>query len=239
MSKSKKNVVDPAEIISSYGADTARLYMLSDSPPDRDLEWTEAGIQGAWRFLNRLWRMVDFDNKDLFDSAQETPEDLGALTSIHREMHKTIAHVTKDFDRFHFNRAVARIREFSSLIADIASTSDEAVWLKRHGCKVILQLIGPVAPHIAEELWQRLGYKDLLVDSPWPEYDPSLLIDDTVTIAVQVNGKLRGTIEVPRDNNKEKTKAEALLLENVQRAIDGKPPRKVVVIPNKVVNVVI
>ena len=125
------------------------------------------------------------------------------------------------------------------LIADIAGTSDEAVWLKRLVCKVIVQLIGPVAPHIAEELWQRLGYKDLLVNSPWPEYDPSLLIDDTVTIAVQVNGKLRGTIEVPRDNDKEATEAEALSLENVQRVVDGNPPRKVGVIPNKVVNVVI
>ena len=239
MSKSKKNVVDPAEIIAGYGADTARLYMLSDSPPDRDLEWTEAGIQGSWRFLNRLWRMMDFDHTIASDGAQETPKNFGPLTSTHREMHKTIANVTNDLDRFRFNRAVARIREFSNLIANIVDTSDEAAWLKQRGCRIIVQLIGPIAPHIAEELWQRLGYKDLLVDSPWPEYNKSLLMDDTVTIAVQVNGKLRGTIEVPRDNDKEATEAEALALENVQRATHASPPRKVVVIPNKVVNVVI
>ncbi|MDA0654906.1 MAG: leucine--tRNA ligase [Proteobacteria bacterium] len=239
MSKSKKNVVDPAEIISSFGADTARLYMLSDSPPDRDLEWTEAGIQGAWRFLNKVWRMIETEAGFLSKASDATPNDFGSLEPIRREMHKTIASVTGDLDRFHFNRAVARIREFSNTIGDLDDSSIEGAWLRREGYRTIIQLLGPVAPHIAEELWQKFGHDTLLVDSPWPTFDTALLVDDIVTIAVQVNGKLRGTIEVPRDNDEKRTETEALAVENVKRAMDGKTPRKVVIIPNKVVNVVI
>ena len=239
MSKSKKNVVDPAEIISNFGADTARLYMLSDSPPDRDLEWTEAGIQGAWRFLNKVWRMLETEAGPLSKTSDATPKDFGSLEPIHREMHKTIASVTSDLDRFHFNRAVARIREFSNTIGDLDDSSTEGAWLKREGYRTIIQLLGPVTPHIAEELWHKFGHDTLLVDSPWPTFDNALLVDDIVTIAVQVNGKLRGTIEVPRDNDQKRTETEALAVENVKRAIDGKTLRKVVIIPNKVVNVVI
>ena len=239
MSKSKRNVVDPAEIIESYGADTARLYMLSDSPPERDLEWTEAGIQGAWRVLNRIWRMIEGDLDDLASSPDKPPANFGDYSELHRDLHKFIANVTGDLDRFHFNRAVARIREFSNALIDFNGTGPEANWLKRECYRTIVQLMAPIAPHIAEELWQRLGHQTLLVETAWPQWDPSLLQDELVTVAVQVNGKLRGTLELARDSDQQETESLALAIENVQRAIEGKTPRKVVVIPNKVVNVVL
>jgi leucyl-tRNA synthetase len=239
MSKSKKNVVDPAEIIGGYGADTARLYMLSDSPPERDLEWTEAGIQGAWRFLGRVWRLVDEDFTDLPAPGTAAPAELGDDAAAHREIQKFIAGVTEDLERFHFNRAVAHIRELTNFVADLSGASAEARWVQRYGCETVVRLLGPIAPHIAEELWQKLGHETLLADTEWPAYDSAALVDDVITMAVQVNGKLRGTIEIARDADQEIAETQALAVENVQRAMEGQPPRKVIVIPNKIVNVVV
>ena len=239
MSKSKRNVVDPAEIINAYGADTARLYMLSDSPPDRDLEWTEAGIQGSWRFLNKIWRMIERFSDKVDLSARSAPKDFDSLSPLHKEMHKTIANVTNDLDRFHFNRAVARIREFTNCVSNFHVETEDADWMRTQCYNTILQLLSPIVPHIAEELWQRMGNDKCLYQTKWPQCDPTLLEDETAVVAIQVNGRLRGKIEIPRDSDKELTEARALADENVQRALSGKKPIKVIVVPNKVVNVVI
>jgi leucyl-tRNA synthetase len=239
MSKSKKNVVDPEQIIETYGADTARLFMLSDSPPERDLEWTDAGIEGAWRYANRLWRMVTAPAGRLAARDAPMPELGAAAGELWRLVHKTIAGVTDDLDKFRFNRAVARIRELTNALGEIEGDADDLAWVRRAGLETAAQLIGPMMPHLAEELWQRLGRETLLCDTAWPAADSALLIDDAVTIAVQVNGKLRGTVDMPRDTDRGTAETLALALDGVQRAMDGRSPRKVIVVPNKIVNVVV
>ncbi len=237
MSKSKRNVVDPETIIETYGADTARLFMLSDSPPDRDLDWTDAGIEGAWRYVNRLWRLIE-DTADALPPPG-TPMPAALDDALRRETHRCIAAVTDDLERFHFNKAVARIREFTNRIGEASPGTPGAAWTLREALETLVTLIGPMMPHLAEELWQRLGHAALLVEHPWPVFDPALIVDDSVTLAVQVNGKLRGQVDAPRDCDRATAESLALALENVQRAMDGRPPRKVVVVPNRIVNVVV
>ena len=240
MSKSRKNVVDPESIIQDYGADTARLFMLSDSPPERDLDWTDAGVEGAGRYLNRLWRAVTEPRVPLADKVSPRPSSLGpAASEAERAVHKTIASVTKDLDGFHFNKAVARVRELTNLIDGLDADDGGAPWVRRLGLETAVRLFGPMMPHLAEELWQRLGHDFLLADMPWPEADESLLVEERITVAVQVNGKLRGTIELPRDSGQKEAETAALDLDNVTRAVAGKPVRKVIVVPNRVINVVV
>ncbi len=239
MSKSKKNVVDPEAIIDAYGADTARLFMLSDSPPDRDLEWTEAGVEGAWRYVNRLWRMVDEPRVPLDESLSRPDALSDAALKAHRAVHKTIAWVSGDLDSFHFNKAVARIRELTNALDDLDLGAEDAPWVWREGVETAVRLIGPLMPHVAEELWQKLGHATLLAEAPWPEADPALLVDENVSLAVQVNGKLRGTVDLPKDSETKTIEAAALALETVIKAIGDKPVRKVIVVPNRIVNVVV
>jgi leucyl-tRNA synthetase len=239
MSKSKKNVVDPAFIIESYGADTARLFMLSDSPPERDLDWSEAGIDGAFRYVNRLWRLVAESLAALAPIDAPLPSELaeGAL-ALRRLTHRTIALVGEDLDRFHFNKAVARIREFSNQISDFDLGVGGGAWVLREALQALVRLIGPIMPHLAEELWSELGHSTLLADAPWPEVDPALLSEDEVTVAVQLNGKLRGTVTLAKDCEADIAERAALSLQTLIQALDGKTPRKVIVIPNRIVNVV-
>ncbi len=239
MSKSKKNVVDPEIIIQTYGADTARLFMLSDSPPDRDLDWTESGIDGAWRYVNRLWRMVDEPCVEIAPLNSPMPELDDSGRKLWSLVHKTIAAVTEDLDKFHFNKAVARIRELTNALGDLKPGQAGAGWLMRQGLEAALVLINPMTPHLAEALWQKLGHVKMLVDTAWPKADPALLTDDSVKLAVQVNGKLRGDIELPRDASQEQAEAAALAHPNVQLAIGGKAVRKIILVPNRIVNVVI
>jgi len=240
MSKSKKNVVDPEAIINAYGADTARLFMLSDSPPDRDLDWTDSGVDGAWRYVNRLWRMITEPETVPAATATPMPNSLGeTIEQAHRAIHKTIHAVSNDLDRFHFNKAVARIRELTNLLEGVDSTEPGYSWILREGFETVTKLIGPMMPHIAEELWSHLGHESLLADTPWPAYDESLLIDDTVTVAVQVNGKLRGQLELPKGADKDFAEQAALELPRVIEAMDGKIARKVIVVPDRIVNVVV
>lgn len=244
MSKSKRNVVDPETIIATYGADTARLFMMSDSPPDRDLEWTEAGIEGAWRYVNRLWRIIADNRLPLAapgdgELGGDHHEPTDAAVALLRETHRAIARVTDDLDKFGFNRAVARLRELTNAIADFEGDDAAAARARRQAFEVLVKLVGPFMPHIAEALWQRLGHDDLLVDQPWPEAEPAFLVEDTVTLGVQVNGKLRGTISLAADADESASRAAALALPGVATVLNGRAPRKVIVVPNRIVNVVV
>jgi leucyl-tRNA synthetase len=240
MSKSRKNVIDPAAIIDSYGADTARLFMLSDSPPGRDLDWTDAGIEGAWRYVNRLWRIVHQPRAPIAALDAARPDNLSdGADRILKSLHKTVDGVSQDLEKFHFNKAVARIREFTNELEGFTFSDSGADWVRRQGLETIVCLIGPMMPHLAEELWHSLGHETLLVDSPWPQADSTMLIEESVTIGVQVNGKLRGTVDLPKDCDEQTAKEAALALENVQTAIGAGAIRKVIVVPNRIINVVL
>ncbi|MEL7465594.1 MAG: leucine--tRNA ligase [Pseudomonadota bacterium] len=229
MSKSKKNVVDPVDIIEQYGADTARWFMLSDSPPERDVEWTTAGVEGAWRFMQRLWRLVvEAEGADDAGSAAEDE-------TLKKAMHRAIDGVTRDIEGFAFNKAVARIYELTNAI----SRSDGSAEMRREALRALAQLIAPMTPHFAEEAWSRLGGAGMLAEAAWPTADPSLLEDDAITMPIQVNGKKRAEISVSKDADKADVEAMALAEESVQRFLDGAPPKKVIVVPGRIVNVVI
>lgn len=236
MSKSKKNVVDPNHIIDTYGADAARLFMLSDCPPDRDMDWSDAGIEGAWRYLNRLWRLAQ-DADPSAPALDGVPD--GEAGKLVRLTHRTIAQVGEDLEKLRFNNAVARVRELSNAVAALEQGDAAAKAAYRFGIETVIRLIAPMCPHIAEEAWQTLGNTAMLVESPWPSHDPALLEDDTVTLAVQVNGKLRGTVEVARAASKEDAEKAALALDAVQPWLDDKTIRKVIVVPGKIVNIVV
>ncbi|MBV6634050.1 MAG: leucine--tRNA ligase [Alphaproteobacteria bacterium] len=247
MSKSKRNTVDPERIIKTYGADAARLFILSDSPPDRDMEWTESGIEGAWKYVNRLWRLVAENLGDLPAIGTPAPASFGdKALALRQAGHKTIAALAGDLEAFSYNRAVARLREYSNAISDFVnpdagggvSTYDEK-WALREALELITRLINPMMPHLTEELWQQLGHDEILAGHAWPEADPALLVEDTVTLPVQVNGKLRATLDVPKDASKDALEEMALANDNVKRAIDGKTLRKVIVVPGRVVNLVV
>ncbi len=223
MSKSKKNVVDPDDIIDQYGADAVRWFMLSDSPPERDLPWSEAGIEGCWRFVQRAWRLVG--------QVSGAESDDKALT---RKMHQTIAAVASDIEALSFNKAVARLYELTGAIEKAAPSAarDEAI-------RTLILLAAPMIPHLAEEAWAAWGNATLIADAPWPMVDESLLVEDEITIAVQVKGKLRDTITLPADADNAALEAAAIASEKVQAAIAGADIRKVIVVPGRLVNIVI
>ncbi len=246
MSKSKRNAVDPEAIIKAYGADTARWFMLSDSPPERDLEWTDGGVDGAWRYLNRIYRMIDEPPIELPPVGTKRPKATNGDTDLlRRATHRTIVAISRDLDSFGFNRAVARIRELTNAIGDFAGSIDaanvpaDAAWAIREGLETAVRLMNPMAPHLAEELWQRLGHQSLLAETPWPEAESELLIEEKITMAVQVNGKLRGTLELPAGTENREVEAAALALPAVTRAIADKEIKRMIVVPDRIVNVVV
>ncbi|MCW2363630.1 leucyl-tRNA synthetase [Sphingobium xanthum] len=225
MSKSKKNVVDPDEIIERYGADAVRWFMLSDSPPERDLPWSEAGIEGSWRFVNRLWR--------IFGQVGETgdgSEDLG----LKRKLHQTVDGVARDIEALAFNKGVAKIYELANAIEKAAPSATRA-----EAIRALTLLVAPMTPHIAEEAWAEMGHEGLIADAMWPSVDPALLVDDEVTIAIQVMGKLRDTITVAKGTDKATLESLALAAPNVARQLEGRAPKKVIVVPDRLVNLVI
>jgi leucyl-tRNA synthetase len=239
MSKSKKNVVDPGSIINEYGADTARWYMLSDSPPERDLEWTDAGAAGAWRFTQRLWRLFDATLENL-PEGNTAPDNLSdAAKALRGETHRMLAGITDDVEKFRFNRAVARIYEFTNTANAFKPAGDDDGWALKEALTILVQVVGPMMPHLAEEVWHRMGHTTLLADTPWPQVIEELTVEDSVTIGVQVAGKMRGTIDVAKDADQAVVEAAALALPTVQSAIGDKDIRKVIVVPNRIVNVVV
>ncbi|MBA2920898.1 leucine--tRNA ligase [Sphingomonas sp. MAH-20] len=222
MSKSKKNVVDPAPILDSYGADAVRWFMLSDSPPERDLAWSEAGIEGAWRFVNRVWRLVQS-----VDAAE------GADAALTARRHKTVAGVAADIESLSFNKAVAKLYEFVGAIEKAQPSAD-----RTEAIRTLVRLVAPMIPHLAEEAWAALGQQGLVANAPWPEFDAKALVADEVTIAVQINGKLRDTLTVARGEPRESLEAKALAAPNVVRQLNGAAPKKVIVVPDRLVNLV-
>jgi leucyl-tRNA synthetase len=222
MSKSRRNTVDPEPILEKYGADAVRWFMLSDSPPERDLEWSESGIEGAGRFVQRVWKL-----------ANGSGADEGEDEALKRKLHRTIAAVGEAIDGLQFNKAVAQLYELTSAIekAKPSATRSKAV-------RTVVKLIAPMAPHLAEECWAAFGEASLIADVEWPSFDPALLVDDQVTLAVQVNGKLRDTLSAPRGLDRAAAEAMALASDKVQRQLNGATPRKVIVVPDRLVNIV-
>jgi leucyl-tRNA synthetase len=240
MSKSKKNVVDPDDIIARYGADTARWFMLSDTPPERDVQWTEAGIEGAWRFVQRLWRLVSELKERACKPGTAMPDSIGAdALALRRDAHKALHNVSTDVEALRFNRAVAHIYEFTNTLSAVPDgAGKDLAWAIREALELLVIMVGPMMPHLGEECWTALGQEGLLAEAPWPKAEPELLVEDTITIAVQVNGKRRDELTVARDAAKEDIEAAALQLDNVVRAIEGREVRKVIVVPQRIVNVV-
>ncbi len=240
MSKSRRNTIDPGAIIARYGADTARWFILSDNPPERDMQWTESGVAGAWRFVQRLHRLCDASP----GTAPAQPTTFTpAATSLRQATHRTVAAVTASMETFTFNVAVARFHELAAAIADSdrAPPDDSLAWARHEALSITARLVAPMMPHLAEELHARLHGPDapLVAELPWPEPDPSLLVASTVTIAVQIMGKLRATIDAPPDAPPDEVLAAAAAEPNVARLLDGKRIVKRIHVPNRIVNFVV
>jgi leucyl-tRNA synthetase len=243
MSKSKKNTVDPDDIIAAYGADTARWFMLSDSPPDRDVIWTEEGVQGAWRFVQRLWRLVGEISK--VSASPIRPQQFGeAGTKLRKAAHRALAHVSEDIGKLRFNRCVAHIYEFANALSDaigsIEKTPDESfAWALREAGDILVRLFHPMMPHLAEECWAALGHKTLVASEDWPKVESQLLVEDTITLPIQVNGKKRAEVTVNRAATNKEIEAAVLALDAVKKAMGDQSPKKVIVVPQRIVNVVV
>lgn len=251
MSKSKKNVVPPEVVADTYGVDCARWFMLSDTPPERDSEWTEAGIEGAWRFTQRLWRLVgeavELSDKDLAKPDAFGPE----ANALRRATHKLAANVEDDIDRLRFNVAVARIHGFANVFAEAIGTARKALeaggdkpaadlaFALREAAEFLVAAIGPMIPHLAEELWIVLGRDGLAAQAPWPAVDPALLVEDELVLPIQINGKKRAELTISATASETEIEAAALALDGVIKALEGRAPRKIVIVPKRIVNVVV
>jgi leucyl-tRNA synthetase len=244
MSKSKKNTIDPDDIMGSYGADVARWFMLSDSPPERDVEWTERGVQGSWRFTQRLWRLVGEMAEIAQAAPAAPPAEFGpAAQTVRKAAHGALAKVSDAIEKLHFNVCVAHIYELANALSDAIGEMDKAVtpdfaWAVKEAADILVRLFNPMMPHLAEECWAALGHATLAATESWPVLEPELLVETTVTLPVQINGKKRADVTVARDAGKEAIEAAVLSLDAVKRALDGKAPKKVIVVPQRIVNVV-
>jgi len=248
MSKSKLNVVDPDDILSHYGADTARWFVLSDSPPERDVIWTESGVEGAGRYVQRVWRLMSEIKQTLDkcgDIAQAEPNALNdEALALRKSAHKALDHISKDIEALRFNRAVAHIYEFTNAIASSlqkgkTSPNPDLGFALKEASTFLIMAFSPMMPHLAEECWDLIGHKQILAKSPWPDVNKSLLEEDSVTIAVQVNGKRRSELTISLDTSKQEIEKIACELDGVKRAIEGKEIRKIIVVPGKIVNIVV
>jgi leucyl-tRNA synthetase len=243
MSKSKRNTVDPDDIISTYGADTARWFMLSDSPPDRDVIWSDERVQGASRFVQRVWRLVNEAAEIAKAAPQQRPARFGADALVLRKAaHGALDKVSIGIEKLHFNVCLAHIREFSSALADVLGQSGtpapDLVWAVQEAAIILVQLVSPMMPHLAEECWGVLCQEGMVSEANWPQIERDLLIEDTMTLPVQVNGKKRGEVTVARNAQDSEIEAAVLALDAVKQALGGKPCRKVIIVPQRIVNVV-
>jgi leucyl-tRNA synthetase len=241
MSKSKKNVVDLDAFVSDFGADVVRWFVLSDSPPERDVEWTDSGAQGAWRFVGRVWDAVQAHGGPAPKPNDAPPSgcESGDALALRQIAHRTVADISSDIEGFRFNRAIARAYELITAIRKHESASDPAiVWARGEGLRLFMQALAPFMPHVAEEAWHVLGQDGFIVATPWPTLDPKLIARDTVVLPIQVNGKRRGEIEMPKDAPEAEVEAAALAHPEVAPFMDGKTVSKVVVVPNRIVNIV-
>jgi len=247
MSKSKRNTVDPDDIIGAYGADVARWFMLSDSPPDRDVIWTEEGVQGSWRFVQKLWRLVGeaAEIGAMAAVARSRQPDEAAVPALRKAAHGALAKVTDEVPKLRFNRCVAHVYELSNTLqAALAAAKENGAASPayaaavREAIGIMVLLFSPMMPHLAEECWAALGHKTLIAESPWPKAEQSLLVEDTVTLPVQINGRKRADVTVARDATSAEIERAVLALEAVQRALEGRTPKKVIVVPQRIVNVV-
>ncbi|CAK10215.1 leucine--tRNA ligase [Rhizobium leguminosarum] len=244
MSKSKKNVVDPDDIIASYGADTARFFVLSDSPPERDVIWSEAGVEGAHRFTQRLWRLIS-EAADALSAVAPAPATDGEALSISQAAHKTLKAVQNDYDKLWFNKAVARIYELVNALAapmtKVAAGEGDATYRAavRDAAEILIQLVSPMTPHLAEECWAALGNEGLLARASWPQYDETLVIENSVVLPVQINGKKRAELTISRDADQNTVTDAVLDLDAVKNALNGQAPKKIIVVPQRIVNIVV
>ncbi|MBX4860830.1 leucine--tRNA ligase [Rhizobium sophorae] len=244
MSKSKKNVVDPDDIIASYGADTARFFVLSDSPPERDVIWSEAGVEGAHRFTQRLWRLIS-EAADALSAVAPAPATDGEALSISQAAHKTLKAVENDYDKLWFNKAVARIYELVNALAApmtrVAAGEGDATYRAavRDAVEILIQLVSPMTPHLAEECWAALGNEGLLARTDWPRYDETLVIENDVVLPVQINGKKRAELTISRDADQNAVTDAVLDLDAVKNALNGQAPKKIIVVPQRIVNIVV
>jgi leucyl-tRNA synthetase len=249
MSKSKKNIVDPEDLVNAYGADTARLFTLFAAPPEKDLEWSDQGVEGGYRFLSRLWRFV-YQNREALAAARSEPTTAeldGEMRELMRMIHRTIKKVSDDIDgRFHFNTAIAAIMELFNAVSSVAQElpinvqlTGQRAMLAKAGVETIVILLAPFVPHIASELWEHLGHRERLDGVPWPAFSPQALQVDELLIVVQVNGKVRGKITVPADVSQERIEGMALADARVNAFVDGKKIQRLVYVPRRLVNIVL
>jgi len=247
MSKSKRNTVDPDDILSIYGADTARWFMLSDSPPDRDVIWTEEGVQGATRFVQRLWRLANELAELAAPSGTAKPAQFSEnATAVRKHAHAALKSVSEHIERLRFNSAIAQVYQAANALTDAAGKAKEAggktaadlAWAFREAGEILVRLAAPMMPHLAEECWAALGHKSLAAEQPWPVLEPGLLVEDTITLPVQVNGRKRGDVTVARNAAAPEIEAAVLALEAVKRELGDRPPKRVIVVPQRIVNVV-
>jgi leucyl-tRNA synthetase len=245
MSKSKRNVVDPTTLLEQYGADTTRLFCLFAAPPERDLEWSEQGVDGSARFLNRVWRLVHQWLPRLSDASafSGSPDQLsGDIRDVYKKSHQTIEKVTRDIeDRFHFNTAISAVMELVNQMygIDPKNSDDRTTSVMRHAFETVVLLLSPMVPHFSEEIWQALGHSRNILLTPWPVFRDDALVKDEIVIVIQVNGKLRSRFSVPVGTDEDLLKTTALSDPKIAKFIEGKSLRKVIVIPDKLVNIVV
>ncbi|MBS0271356.1 MAG: leucine--tRNA ligase [Proteobacteria bacterium] len=241
MSKSKCNVIPAVKIVEEYGADTARLFILSDSPPERDFEWTEAGIEGSWRYINKIWRLVTSHLSTLKTvELSNTPSHFTEKAlQIRKLTHKTISHVTQDIEKFHFNRYVAHLREFSNVLEEFKPIDTSECWALLEALTTFVVIISPALPHLAEALWAELGHNSFVATQPWPQPDSTFLKEEVITLAIQVNGKMRGTLDISPNLKADEAQSIILDLPFIKAHVQDKTIRKFIYVPGKIANVVI
>jgi leucyl-tRNA synthetase len=244
MSKSKKNVVDPDDIIVSYGADTARFFVLSDSPPDRDVIWSESGVEGAHRFVQRVWRLIS-EAAERLNSVSSNPAKDGDGLPVSQIAHKTLKAVQGDLDKLAFNKAIARIYELVNSLAapltNVAAGQGDAGYVAavRNAAEILIQLIAPMTPHLAEEAWSVLGNQGLVAMAAWPQYDEALVAENEIVLPVQINGKKRAELTIARDADQNAVQEAVLALDAVKAVLNGQAPKKIIVVPLRIVNIVL